>query len=309
MTEPAPPWSHMVGRMAAAEYRTARGRIRYRDPDPLNAGGEPAEGTYEFWYAAPSCWRVEDKQGPLHIQTVEWLHVRDQDGRMQRLPQQANTAWGFSYGTRDVVRKRGRRVAFSRRDDFSVPTGRGVAATVADRAAWEYVLATPTHKPYPLRVTVDDETGAVLRLAVPEANSFVEAVEFVPDCPLEEGAFDWPGPVETTWAEERANDRRAQRWLEEQALPVPRFWPAGLGHFPLEGDPETGAFSTDLQVPESASLARWPTGGEPPGHWSSRTEGRHIHEWINGPWHWALAVAQPLSTEDLQRIMESIPPD
>lgn len=116
--------------------------------------------------------------------------------------------------------------------------------------------------------------------------------------------------METTWADARANDQRAQRWLEQQALPVPRFWPAGLGHVALEGDPETGAFSTDLQVSGgAASLARWPTGGQPPGHWPSRTEGRHIYEWVNGPWQWALAVAQPLSAADLQRVMESIHAD
>jgi hypothetical protein len=101
--------------------------------------------------------------------------------------------------------------------------------------------------------------------------------------------------------------RQGHEWLEEQDLPVPRWWPAGVGYSTRQGDPQTGAFSVDLEVPGYPLLARWPVGSEPPRYWTQTTDGRHMHEWSDGTWQWSMAVDEPLDDEELTRVMESIP--
>jgi hypothetical protein len=298
--------------MAAMGFATARGVIRYREPrddDDSGTGGH-VESTSRFWFRAPDSWRVEDERGVVHVQDATWFFLRDAEGRLQRMPR-AMTSWHFGDGhpteLLGTAEDRGRR--FTDADDFSVPLHPGVAVLVAGRRAWEYVLAPPARKPYPLRVTVDDETGAVLRMAVPEADSVVEMTEFEPDVPVEDALFTWDGPAATDWMAEREDDARAQKWLRDRRLPVPRWWPAGVGHMALSGDPDTGAYVVSLDVRNSALLARWPIGGTPPQHWQSRTEGEHVHAWSDATWQWELAVEQPLSPDDLARVVHSIPPD
>jgi hypothetical protein len=50
-------------------------------------------------------------------------------------------------------------------DDFTIPTGPEAAVTFLGRPAWEVELAPPPHKPYPLKIVIDAETGLVLRQA------------------------------------------------------------------------------------------------------------------------------------------------
>jgi hypothetical protein len=287
----------MLGRMAAVGYRTARGVIR-----------QSGDGYCRFWHAAPDRWRVENDAGPFHIQDGEWIYIRDPDGTMQRMPQ-ASSFWGFDlphpwslFGTE--ADKVGR---FTERGDFSVPVGSAVAVEIAGRRCWEFSLAPPPHKPFPLRVAIDDITGTVLRTAVPEAGHFAEAEEFEPDVDIPDDTFTFDGPVSTSWHDDSTKNRVAQEWFERQQLPIPRWWPSGVGHSVNEGDPDTGAFSVDLEVPGHPSLARWPRDGSAPRYWEARSEGRHTHEWNDDTWHWALAVEEPLSPEDLARVIESMP--
>lgn len=296
----------MLGRMAAVGFRTARGALRYREP----SDDGPVEGRTRFWFAVPDRWRVEDDAGPTHIHDGEWVYIRDPDGRMQRMPQQTTT-WSFRSGHPQALfgANHDRILRFTDPTDFSVPTGPAVAVEIAARRCWEFTLAPPPRKPHPLRVALDDATGTVLRMSVLELDAVTEAEEFEPDVPVPDELFRFDGDVATEWLEERVMDTTVRQWLESRTLPVPRYWPAGLPYSPVEGDPDTGSFSTDLEVPGLPALARWPAGGEPPRHWEARTQGRHVHRWRTGDWQWELAVETPLSGEDLTRVIESIPPD
>jgi hypothetical protein len=196
---------------------------------------------------------------------------------------------------------------FTRDNDLSVPMGPATAVTMAGRPAWEFVLAPPPHKPHPLHVAFDDETGVVLRMAVPELGFFIEITKLTVDVPIDAQTFSWTGPVGTDRYDELVGHRRVRQWLTQERIPVPHWWPDGLAYSPASGDPETGALSVELLAPGYPSLARWPAGGAPPPYWQLRIDGRHVHEWSDGTWQWALAVATPLAEDDLARVIASIP--
>jgi hypothetical protein len=65
-------------------------------------------------------------------------------------------------------------------DDFTHPTGAVSPTTMLGRAAWSVELAPPAHKPFPLTLVVDAETGIVLQ----ERNDgFGSVTEWVENCP------------------------------------------------------------------------------------------------------------------------------
>lgn len=296
-------WAQAMGRMAAVGYRTARGSVRYRLPD---RDGRPT-GTYRFWHAPPGRWRVEDESGLVNVQDGRQRVVRDDAGTMQRLDQQGSSySFGIGHPASLLGDESDRVERFCRADDFSVPIGDGIPVTVAGRPCWEFALAPPPRKSHPLRVTVDDATGAVLRLAVPEAGMVVEAERFEVDVEIPAETFAWDGPADATWADERRRGVAAQEWLGRQLLPVPRYWPRGIHYHAIGGDPATGAFLVMLEVAGDPLLARWPHEGAPPEQWDTHSKGRHIHQWADRAWRWAIAVEERLSEEDLRRVVDSM---
>jgi hypothetical protein len=310
MSSEAPSWAQMLGRMAAFGVRTARGVTRYREPRGGDDEGRVDEGGCRFWYAAPNSWRVEDQDGVLHVQDSEWTYLRDHDGRMQRM-HRPGLGWATFGGHPATLfgADHDRVERFTRADDFSVPMGPAVPVEVAGRPCWEFTLAPPENtprKPHPLRIAVDDATGTVLRLEVPELQAYVTVTEFEPDVDLYPALFTWDGPVATDHEDELAAMRQGHEWLEQQDLPVPRWWPAGVAYSTRQGDPHTGAFSVDLEVPGYPSLARWPIGGEPPRYWADIASRRYTHEWSDGRWQWSLAVDEPLTEDELAKVVGSI---
>jgi hypothetical protein len=303
MIDEEPSWPEALGRLQAAGFRTAAGTIRHTLP-----GGEPGE--LRFWHEVPDRWRVEDEQGVRHLADGRRELVRTGDGMEDFSLAAMRHGLPHPQGLFGVRAGRGT-VEFDWLRDFPVPDGPGVAVEVAGRRAWEFTLpaaeAKRARKPYPLRVAVDEATGTVLRLAIPEAGYVVELTEFTVD-----GAppsFAWDGPVSTRHADERAAAERVRHWLAEAALPMPHWWPHGLAHHGGDGDPATGAYRVLLEVPGHPELSRWPAGTPMPGTWAGRHPGRHVHRWSDARWEWALAVDRPLTEPDLARVIESIPAD
>lgn len=311
MDREPPSWAQALGRIAAFGVRTAVGVVEYRQPVDADEYGQDEEGSCRFWYAAPRSWRVEDQAGVRHVQDSEWAYLRRPGGGMLRLHRPTMGFADFGGHPATLLGNDDDRVErFTRGDDFSVPQGPPVPVEVADRPCWEIRLAASpenTSKPHLLRVAVDDATGAVLRMQVPELGAHVTAVEFHPDVELEPALFTWDGPVEEDHEDELAALRRSEEWLAEQQLPVPRWWPDGVGYTADHGDPQTGAFSVHLEVPGYPSLARWPVASSEPAWWRERTAGRHRHEWSDDAWRWSLAVDEPLAAEQLARVVESNP--
>ena len=301
-------WAEAFGRMQAVGFSTVHGRMRYRTP----SGEDVKEGEVEFWHQPPEKWRVEDEQGLWHLHDGQRLLIRTTGGMELMSPttsmsfrqEHPQTLFGTPHGT-------GR--AFAWMHDFATPLGSGTPTEIAGRHAWEFRLAAAEYKrarkPYPLRVAVDSSTGTPLRMAMPEAAYFLEIVEFAADHALPQDIFAWDGTPSTTLHDERERDRARMRWVEEQQLPMPRWWPGGIHYHPGDGDPDTGAFQVMLEVPGFPELARWPRQTPMPERWSHRYTGRHVHRWSDQHWEWALAVSEPLSEQDLAQVIDSIPRD
>jgi hypothetical protein len=74
-------------------------------------------------------------------------------------------------------------------DDFTQPVGRPVEMTFLGRRAWQIELAPPKHKPHPLQVVVDTETGLLLRQSNPAFDTFHEWIELDTDAQLSDELF------------------------------------------------------------------------------------------------------------------------
>lgn len=295
-------WAEAYGRMQAVGFQSVTGRLLYRIPQ----GKKVDEGETRFWHVVPDRWRVEDEQGVWHLHDGRRLLVRSGD-QMQEMPANAAIYYGEGHpqellGTRHEMGGR-----FSDTDDFSIPLGPGEQVEVAGRRAWEFRLAPPKRKPHPLAISIDDVTGAVLRMAIPEAGYLIEMAEFIPEADIADETFDWQGPISTDHLRQREEELAKRRWLEEQRFPSPRWWPAGFGYMACEGDPRTGSFYVALEVPGDPELARWPLKGKPPPHWKARSRRRHVHSWSDDRWYWALSVEEALSDADLAKVIASIP--
>lgn len=299
-------WAEAFGRMQAVGFSTVHGRMRYRTP----SGNGVQEGVVEFWHQPPEKWRVEDGQGLWHLHDGQRLLIRTTDGMELMSP---STAMKFPREHPQALFgvPRGTGLAFDWMHDFTTPLGPGTPVEVVERHAWEFELAASEHKrarkPYPLRVAVDASTGTPLRMSMPEAAYFMEIVEFEPDCALPQDIFTWSGTPSTKLRDVRERDMAKKRWVENQQLPMPRWWPGGVGYHSGDGDPDTGAFQVMLEVPGLPELVRWPRQTPMPGRWSDRHKGRHVHRWSDQHWEWALAIAEPLDDHDLAKVIDSIP--
>jgi hypothetical protein len=294
-------WPEAFGRMQAVGFYTATGKIRWRLPSESVPHGE-----LRFWHRVPDWWRVEDENGVWHVKDGQRQLVRTQ-GRMEDMSTAAITFSANHPRTLFGVRQ-GTGVVFDWLRQFPTPNGPGKPVEVAGRSAWEFAFLSVKRdrKPYPLRVTVDEATGTVLRQAMPEASYLVEVVEFTPDAELPEDIFTWDGPVSTRHNHQRAEHERINRWLNETDLATPHWWPRGLGYHGGDGDPDTGAYRILLEVPGYPELSRWPADTPMPARWDSRHQQRHVHRWRDDHWEWALAVDEPLTEEDLTRVIKSI---
>ena len=300
-----PTWSQLLTALGEVPYASARGTVRWREPDDDDLDVVAGEGEADFWFAAPDRWRVEDAQGPVLVQDTRWTYRRDRQGRLQREPREPGS-WpgdpldGLGSGA-------DRAEQFDRgSNDFSQPLGPAEPSTAAGRPAWAVVLAPPAHKPHPLSIVLDRETGTLLRMSLLDGRYVREMTRFEPGAPVDPERFTWSGPYDTGWHDERTGWERARTWAAREAVPVPRWWPAGLGHEAQDGDPDTGTFLLHLQVEGEPALARWPRGGTPPHLWRLHSERRHAHRWADEAWEWGLAVDVPLSDADLERVVASM---
>lgn len=301
MSDEALTWPEAFGRVLAVGPRTATGTIRYRLP------GEE-RGTLRFWYGVPDRWRVEDERGVWHVADGRRQLVRQTDGVVDLSG--VTIGFGQRHPTTLFGVRRGGAVEFDWLRDFPHPDGVGAPVEVAGRRAWEFALSAVEHKrarkPYPLRVAVDKATGIVLRLAIPEADHLVELTGLTVDADPPADVYLGRPRVHPV----RRGTRRARtrpRWLARTPLPVPRWWPRGVAYHGGDGDPATGAYRVLLETPDLPELSRWPAGTPMPPGWDRGHGQRHVHRWRDERWEWALAVSEPLTGEELARVIESIP--
>lgn len=329
MVDEMPSWFPVRNQLGSLALTTARGVVRFvgadlGEPDELH---EPSPRTYRFWleidrsdpstfrYFPPEYWRIADETGPVVIHGPTWSFGVDEEGRLQRVPA---SNWRGLFGRSDPMELLGfghtREGRFQNEsDDFALPQGDATPSVVAGRDCWRFVLAPPAVKSYALEIDVDRATHAILRRALVGTEWSLEALEFEVDVPIDPSIFEWEGPFATDWQAENDELDAEQAWFENNAWPTPRWWPgvheSDLEWEPLNAESSTGAFTADLLIGD-ATIARSPIGSEPPGTgWPGRSHERQIHRWVTGPWQWQLAVSEPLSDDDLARVIASMPDD
>jgi hypothetical protein len=215
--------------------------------------------------------------------------------------------WQFEPGEPVPVRSPARAVRYlvngtnllTRRDpndfagnDFTRPTGPVGATTFLGRPAWTVELAPPSHKPYPMQLVVDAETGLVLQQRNDGFGSVDEWTEFVVGESLPEELFSWDGPSRSASDElarrEAEHDtmiRQRSEWFTANVAPLPLRLELELDVLVHEYDEDTGAFQASLGTRHLGMLARRPAteSGEWELHWSEPG-----HRWRDKRWEWAV---------------------
>lgn len=211
-------WPELITLMVHGPDRTMRGRIRHDDgedhhyiayatgdddPEPVFARGD--DHVVVAWLDGARL-RLEDADGrPTLICDGESAWGFDEPGGPPRESRIEHVVYGFG-GTDllhrgDVDRWRG--------TDFTRPTGPPTPTTFLDRDAWLVELAPPSHKPHPMQVVIDAETGMLLQLRNDAFRSVTEWTELAVGESLDPALFTWDGPV-VTWEQQVETRRREQ---------------------------------------------------------------------------------------------------
>ncbi|HEY0169022.1 MAG TPA: hypothetical protein VGB75_18400 [Jatrophihabitans sp.] len=184
-------------------------------------------------------------------------------------------------------------------EDFTRPTGPIGETTFLGRPAYTVELAPPAHKPYPIQLVVDAETGLVLQQRNDGFGAVDEWTEIVVGEQADDRLFSWDGPVrpeaderaelEQEWQAEQAE--RAE-WFRANVAPLPLRLELDLGvHVHVhESD---GSFEASIGESHLGSLARRPSSEDDwPLGWSEVQ-----HRWSADGWDWALSIHDDQLTE------------
>jgi len=200
-------------------------------------------------------------------------------------------------------------------NDFTKPTGPIGRVVFLGRDAWAVELAPPSHKPFPIQIVVDRETGLTLQSRNDGAGVVDEWVEFEVGGTFDDALFTFSGPVRS--AEE---ERRRQRSSHEEDASRRRDWfRANVSGEPLTVDVRadlsvrhvhtldetTGAFEARLGDDRTISgfLTRRPRSAEP---WLLRIADP-VHRWSTRNFDWALAVhGVELADGELDRLQAQL---
>jgi hypothetical protein len=187
-------------------------------------------------------------------------------------------------------------------DDFTRPTGPIGASSFLGRPAWTVELAPPQHKPYPMQLVVDAETGLVLQQRNDGFGSVSEWTEVTVGEPMNDDLFSWDGatrsPVDDhalVIAEHEADGRRRSAWFATHVTALPLRVELSVGVWVHEFDEESGAFQASLGEHQFGMIARRPAGTV--GEWELGWDGRG-RRWTDGRWQWAVSVYQDALSDE-----------
>lgn len=259
------------------------------EPDPAEGLGHPAEEEPVLTRAWCSGRRVrlERPDGrPSLIVDDEWCWQFRGDDPVPVVSPSSAVAYQGN-GTQLLHRRDSAGFAG---DDFTRPTGPVGTTTFLGRQAYTVELAPPAHKPFPIQLVVDSQTGLVLQQRNDGFGSVDEWVELVVGEPLDEQLFRWQGPSRSEADERAERDRELQTELAERAdwftanvTPLPLRVELELSVFVHVHQPD-GSFEASIGESHVGALARRPCAA---GDWQlgwSRVQ----HRWSADGWDWAL---------------------
>lgn len=190
--------------------------------------------------------------------------------------------------------------------DFTRPTGPVTETQFFGRPAWAVELAPPSHKPYPLQLVVDGETGVLLRKTNADFGTVEEFVELDLQPDLSDALFVWDGPVKPFQsradheAEEQAEREQRRAWLRQRGLATLRV-PIDFEVDLHDWDDVSGSLYADIYETVSAALIRR-AHSDTPWEEPETTHYPHSWRWSGGSWDWFFASDFRLTELDLQAI-------
>jgi hypothetical protein len=184
-------------------------------------------------------------------------------------------------------------------DDFTRPTGPVGTTTFLGRPAYTVELAPPAHKPFPIQLVVDSETGLVLQQRNDGFGSVDEWVELVVGEQLDESLFRWQGPSRSE-ADERAEHEREWQadlaaradWFHAFVAALPLRLELELGVHVHVHEPD-GSFQASMGEGGLGMLARRPSSA---ADWQLGWA-QVQHRWSADGWDWALSMHGDQLTE------------
>lgn len=186
-------------------------------------------------------------------------------------------------------------------EDFTQLTGPIGRTQFLGRTAWTFELAPPPHKPYPVQMIVDADTGLVLREANAGFGSYEQWTDLQLEADLPDELFSWTGPVR------RPEEHEIEH---EQELARRRAWLAGRGVrqlslsleldlVPHEWDELTGRFhaSVHTRSPHGCMLRRPHTDQA----WQDvdSMDWPFEYRWHDERWDWYLGIDLELTGDQL----------
>jgi hypothetical protein len=290
-------WPELVVLMAMGSGvdPSLRGIVRVVEPE-----AEHPDGSYRL-YRRGRLFRRERPDGqPFAIGGADTMWVwLDGNADPTAFPR-ATTMWGWPDSAL-VVR---RELDEWRGDDFTRPESAPAADRFLGRDVWRVDLAPPPHKPFPLTLLVDAETGLVLSQRNEGFGSVVEWTELEVGVELADELFDWRGrslaPPDHE-AEHVAEMRRRQEWLAGQGIGAVEL------SLPVEVSPhewdDDGSFHASLHAGLSGSVVRRRRSDEP---WEHGLRWEFVHRWTDGTWNWALGTDKDLGRDRLETLRRQL---
>jgi len=276
-------WDALRALMAERPTRTLRGSIRSVGWDGPDA---PVRPPLRVWVDGHRR-RIEEADGSLRMVVGRksfWRWVEEVD-----VPVAARNhrVYDWREPGAEIVHRYGQDSWEG--DDFTVPTGPVGRTEHLGRAAWTVELAPPPHKPHPMQLVIDAETGYVLAMRADGWGAVEEWIELVVGEDLDPGLFEWVGPSisqdgyqELVEAQRAADKDARDAWFRQNvaSLELPHVQRMALHRWD-----EPGGFELTLDLGAvRASLARWSAAGDP---WELGWAGA-ADRWTDGVWEWAL---------------------
>lgn len=223
----------------------------------------------------------------------KWIWLNDDE-----LPTEfAHAAWGWS----DYAVVERHPLSRWEGTDFTHPTGPIRPTEMLGRPAWAVELAPPPHKPFPLTMVVDAETGIVLHERNHGFGSVVEWVEIAFGADLPDELFEWDGEVlahpDHAAEHEREMSQRSD-WLRSHGVKAPALTLAP--DFVLHSwDDDTGAFEASMHFYLSASVLRRLRSD---ADWETNTNWPHNYRWTDDTFDWFIGSGAELSPEQVESL-------
>ncbi|HEX8304877.1 MAG TPA: hypothetical protein VF612_08355 [Jatrophihabitans sp.] len=177
-------------------------------------------------------------------------------------------------------------------DDFTRPTGPVEQTTFLGRPAYAVELAPPAHKPFPVQLVVDAETGLVLQQRNDGFAAVDEWTEFVVGEDADDQLFHWEGPARSEEDERAEHEREWQadlaertEWFRANVAPLPLRLELDLGVLLHVHEPD-GSFQASIGEGGLGMLARRPSSQEDWQLGWSEVQ----HRWTSDGWDWALSM-------------------